>query len=248
MEYLTLRNGNKLAFELNINNPDNNSLIILVHGTCGNRNNLFFPALSKIRSFNVLSFDLEGNGDSEGEFLIGGFMREVDNIHEVVLHVQSLGYNVISLIGHSKGGNTILIYSTLYQDIPLLIAIAARFDMSILPKFLDPVMPEVEEKGSSIFFNGKKNFCIDKSGIEERRKLDMNRVLEDTRGKVAVVYGDRDDITSENDAHKIAELLGNKCFRKALVQGSDHFFVNTMPLVVEMVELILNEFVNGPRI
>ena len=248
MEYLTLRNGKKLAFELSRNNSNSNSLAILVHGTCGHRNNLFFPALCKLENINVLSFDLEGNGDSEGEFLFGGFMREVENVHEVVLYARSLGFNVISLIGHSKGGNTILIYSTLYSDIPLLIVIAARYDMSILPKFVDSIIQEVEEKGSSIFFNGKKNFCIDKSGIEERRKLDMNKVLEDVSGKVAVIYGDRDGITSENDAHRIAELLGDKCFKKVLVQGSDHFFVDTMPLIIDMVGLVLDEFVNGPRI
>jgi pimeloyl-ACP methyl ester carboxylesterase len=124
MEYLTLRNGNTLAFELHINNSNSNILVILVHGTFRNRNDVFFRALCKIASINVLSFDFEGNGDSEGEFLFGGFMGEVENVHEVVLYAQSLGFNVISLIGHCKGGNTNLF--KIYSDIPLLFTVAAR--------------------------------------------------------------------------------------------------------------------------
>lgn len=248
MEYLTLRNGNKLAVELYRNSPESKNLVILVHGTCGNRNNLFFPALAKLSNINVLTFDLEGNGDSEGEFLIGGFMREVENIREVVLYAQSIGFNVISLVGHSKGGNSILIYSSVYSDVPLLITVAARFNMSVLPKFLDPLIPEVEEKGFSFFNIKDKMFKIDKNGIQERRDLDMDRVLRGVQNKVVVLSGDRDDITDQSDAHRIAEVLGDRCFKKVIVQGADHFFMSSVDELVNCVSSALIEFLDAPRI
>jgi hypothetical protein len=57
----------------------------------------------------------------------------------------------------------------------------------------------------------------------------MNRVLEDSNGKIAFIYGDRDDFVSENGAHRIAEVLGDKCFKKVLIQGSDHFLLIRWP-------------------
>jgi hypothetical protein len=35
--------------------------------------------------------------------------------------------------------------------------------MNILPKFIGPVVPQIEEKGSSNFIYEGKSFCIDKS-------------------------------------------------------------------------------------
>lgn len=248
MEYLALRNGNRLAIEIHRNCPESNNLVVLVHGTCGNRNNFFFPALAELGSINVLNFDLEGNGDSEGEFLIGGFMREVENIHEVVLFAQSLGFNVVSLIGHSKGGNSVLIYSSVYSDVPLIIAIAARYNMSILPRFLDPLIPEVEDKGFSFYTLKDKTFRIDKSGIQERRDLNMNRVLETVQSKVVVLCGDRDDITDESDAHRIAEVLGDRCLKKVVLQGANHFFMKNLDLLVDCVSSAIKEFLDTPKI
>ena len=84
MDFITNDNGVKLAYTLNIIDSLSAYLVIIIHGTCGNRNNLFFPSLAESLKYNSLRFDLQGNGDSEGKFSIGGFTQEINDVRCVV--------------------------------------------------------------------------------------------------------------------------------------------------------------------
>lgn len=247
-QYFQASSGAKLAYNLYHSPQASQQLLILVHGTCATRSSLFFPSFFSSPSLNILTFDLEGNGESEGEFKIGGFDREVQNIHEIVQFSQSSGFQVVALVGHSKGGNSILIYASIYNDVPLMIPIAARFNMTVLPKFLEPILPDVDEKGAAELWLKGKKFFIGKDGIDERRNLDMRLVIRGIRARVVVVYGTEDFVTPESDALAIVQELGDRCFKVVRVEGADHFFVGFGERLVQDVVQGVREFLDRERI
>jgi uncharacterized protein len=224
IQHISLENGAVLVGELTLSLPNSRDLVLLVHGTCSNRNALFLPYFCRESGLNSLRIDLAGNGDSAGEFLIGGFEEEVEQIKETVEWANGRGFRVVAIVGHSKGGNEVLIYGSKHRNVPLLIPVSARWEMGVLPKFLEPVLGEVMEKGFALLEMGGKRFRIDRKGIEERRNLDMRKVLEKVEAKVVVIHGERDDLTSIEDARTIAALLHEKCITLTVLPEAGHMF------------------------
>lgn len=139
MSFIETSSGVKLSYTLSINNPASNLLCIICHGTLVDKDLLFLPHLSDSLTTNCLRFDHQGNGESQGEFTIGGFQREAGDIRDVVHWARREGYRPVALIGHSKGGNNVLIYDAIYSDVPLIVPISARLNMNLLPTLLIPV-------------------------------------------------------------------------------------------------------------
>lgn len=74
-------------------------------------------------------FDFTGNGESEGEFAYGNYWREAEDLRSVVKYWRFRGWQVVSVIGHSKGGNAVLLYASKYKDVPNIVNISGRFDL-----------------------------------------------------------------------------------------------------------------------
>lgn len=52
-------------------------------------------------------------------------------------------------LGHSKGANDVLLYASIYDDVPLVVSLASRFDMKrgVRQRFGDEILKKVEEEG-----------------------------------------------------------------------------------------------------
>jgi len=185
---------------------------------------LFLPSLSEKLPYNNLRFDFEGNGQSTGKFSIGGFKSEVDQIKTVVDWARNSGYIPLALIGHSKGANEVLMYSVVHGDVPLTVSIAGRVDMGVLPKVLDPVLDKVETEGQATLSLGSKEFLVEKTGLQERKKLNMNKILSAQKSWVCVIHGENDEITNPQDAFQMKTILGQNCFDFQIVPEADHMF------------------------
>ena len=224
MDYIVTEEGVKLSYTLSINDSNSPYLVILIHGTCGDKDNLFFPRLAEGLMFNTLRFDFEGNGNSGGKFMFGGFSREVDQIRSVVAWARGQAFKVVALVGHSKGGNLVLMYSSRYGDVPLVIPICGRMDMSILPAVVAPILDQVNEKGSGVIEFRGKQFTIDKEGVQERIQVNMRKVTEKVKTWVFVIHGTNDEVTQVKDSEDLEIALGKYCFERCVIEGADHFF------------------------
>ena len=137
-------------------------------------------------------------------------------------------------------------YAGKYSDVPLIVSIAARTDMSILPSFLNPVIEKVEEQGSAVIELAGKSFFIDKEGIYERKQINMKNIAERIRSWVFVVHGSEDQITHVRDSEELERILDTNCFERSvipqaghnfyeyesqLVQGINNFFIKAVPLL-----------------
>ncbi|XP_021889489.1 uncharacterized protein LOC110808321 isoform X2 [Carica papaya] len=74
-------------------------------------------------------FDFAGNGESEGSFQYGNYFREADDLHAVIQHFHEENRVVSAILGHSKGGNVVLLYAYKYCDIPAVINVSGRYDL-----------------------------------------------------------------------------------------------------------------------
>jgi uncharacterized protein len=224
MDYIVNEEGVKLAYMLSINDSSSPYIVILVHGTFGNKNNLFFPKFAESLKYNVLRFDLQGNGDSEGKFTIGGYKSEVEDIKTVVDWSRSQGYKVVALIGHSKGGMEVLIYSSKYHDVPLIVPISSRVNTSELPPFLLAIASKVEAEGSATLNSYGTEYLIDKQGLEERQQINMPEILQGIKDLVFIIHGDNDATTNVQNAETMEKILGQRVFGKCIIKNAGHLF------------------------
>lgn len=226
----------KLSYSLTLNRKDSPYICILTHGSCTDKDELFLPYLAENLSYNTLRFDHQGNGESEGEFTAGGFHRDVEDIRDVVGWAKDNGYKPLALIGHSKGGNNVLLYDAKYGDIPLVVPISARFDMSVRPSIFNSVAAEVAEKGAGVLALGSREYLITQEALQERENLPTAKICSSASNWVCVVHGDSDSMPSKEDFYHICSLLKLQCFESHLVPNAGHMFTGCENALIEIIE------------
>ncbi|KAJ0488013.1 putative serine aminopeptidase, S33, alpha/Beta hydrolase [Helianthus annuus] len=85
-------------------------------------------ALEK-HGISAFRFDFSGNGESEGLFQFGNYSKEVDDLHAVTRHFTAENRVVSAIIGHSKGGNVVVLYASLHHDVHTVIYVSGRYKM-----------------------------------------------------------------------------------------------------------------------
>jgi len=177
-------------------NPDQekkNGTIILCHGLLSGKEH---PLMNNIANgltnyFSICQMDFRGNGSSGGDTAYGNYYDEADDIREVVVHLRKMGKNVTTLLGHSKAGSVVLLYAVKYGDVPQIINVSGRFDLSTMPsnRFTPAQNKLLKEKGEFIWMlygkNGKKINTPEGIVTEEIKKNDD---LLDTDGEALRTY------------------------------------------------------------
>lgn len=115
--------------------PGSAACAVLCHGLMAWRDSANYPvlaaALASEAGMSSLRFDFAGCGESDGAFAIAHNRREAEDIRSAVEWVrQSRGKRVQLLVGHSKGGANVLLYSAKYDDVPQVVNLAGRYDMA----------------------------------------------------------------------------------------------------------------------
>jgi len=115
--------GYNLSCVLHRNNPECNKIVVVCHGLFCNKENRLVRVLCERIPINCVRFDFHGNGDSGGfdEWSFGGYNGDVTHdLRPLVTLLRLRNYEVVALIGHSRGGNEVLMYSMKYDDVPLI--------------------------------------------------------------------------------------------------------------------------------
>ncbi|KAI3711556.1 hypothetical protein L1987_70095 [Smallanthus sonchifolius] len=55
--------------------------------------------------------------------------KEVDDLHAVIQHFTAANRVVTAIIGHSKGGNCVVLYASLHHDIPIVFNVCGTYNM-----------------------------------------------------------------------------------------------------------------------
>ncbi|KAI3989287.1 hypothetical protein MKX01_004836 [Papaver californicum] len=83
-------------------------VVILCHGFQSSKDSRINMSLAEVltkQGISVFRFDFSGNGESEGTFQYGNYIKEADDLHSVVMHFLGMKHAVSAIVGHSKGGD-----------------------------------------------------------------------------------------------------------------------------------------------
>ncbi|KAF3674217.1 putative delta(8)-fatty-acid desaturase-like [Capsicum annuum] len=88
---------------------------------------LIVSSVSKIAPRALLS--IVAKNESEGSFQYGNYRREADDLRAIVEHFHEEERFIATIVGHSKGGNVVLLYASSYKDVDAVVNISGRFNL-----------------------------------------------------------------------------------------------------------------------
>ncbi|CAL4909327.1 unnamed protein product [Urochloa decumbens] len=154
-------------------------LVILCHGFRATKDDSILVDLAAAftaEGISAFRFDFSGNGESEGEFQYGSYRKEAADLRSVVLYFSEQKYDIIALIGHSKGGNAVLLYASKYHDVPVIVNISGRFalERGIDGRLGRNFMQRINKDGYIDVKNRKGEFeyRVSKASLEDRLSTD----------------------------------------------------------------------------
>jgi pimeloyl-ACP methyl ester carboxylesterase len=225
-------NGNKLVGELDTC-VDSKFAVVFCHGFGCNRNSIPFKTVAESLScwINCLRVDLSGYGESQGEWDYVPYTEYCE--HDIKGAVEYLrnekNMHVIAVIGHSMGGNVVMMYaSTFYGDVPCIINVCGRFWMknNIFKHFSKANFTEFESKGEFVWkVDNGRVWKVTKASVDRRLNVDMGIYMDHLLKKfqhvkerknngenvketrILTIHGDKDDIIDVEDGKTYHEKL-----------------------------------------
>ncbi|CAN6341255.1 unnamed protein product [Urochloa humidicola] len=193
-------------------------LVILCHGFRATKDDSILVDLAAAfttEGISAFRFDFSGNGESEGEFQYGSYRKEAADLHSVVLYFSEQKYDIIALIGHSKGGNAVLLYASKYSDVPSIVNISGRFalERGIDGRLGRNFMQRINKDGYIDVKNRKGEFeyRVSKASLEDRMSTDTllsSRAISKAC-RVLTIHGAEDEIVPAEDALQFAANIPN---------------------------------------
>ncbi|EEE64525.1 putative uncharacterized protein YDL057W isoform X1 [Oryza sativa Japonica Group] len=194
------------------------NLVILCHGFRATKDDSILVDLAYAltrEGVSAFRFDFAGNGESEGQFQYGNYRREADDLHSVVSYFTEQEYNIIGLVGHSKGGNAVLLYASMNHDIPVIVNISGRFalERGIDGRLGKNFMQRIKKDGYIDVRNRKGEFeyQVTEESLKDRLSTDT---LLSSRSiskccRVLTIHGSKDEIVPVEDALMFAANIPN---------------------------------------
>jgi fermentation-respiration switch protein FrsA (DUF1100 family) len=117
---------------------DNGKIIIMLHGSDGNRNDTSIATLDIAaelvkHGYSVLMFDLRGHGESEGNRLSAGYLEQRDLLGAIDF-VEGRGFHGIGAIGFSMGAATAILTSAENTAISCIVSDSCFADITEIMK------------------------------------------------------------------------------------------------------------------
>ncbi|KAF8406879.1 hypothetical protein HHK36_006000 [Tetracentron sinense] len=226
-------------------------LVILCHGFRSSKLRCFYlqehnslvnlaAALGK-EGISAFRFDFAGNGESEGSFQYGDYHREADDLRAVVLHFHKAERVINAIIGHSKGGNVVLLYASRYHDVHTVVNISGRFDLDrgiegrlgkdFKQKIKRDGFIDVKNKTGGVEYRVTEESLMDRLttdthaaclSIENKCSVYCN--VTDTKNRVLSVHGSVDKIVPVEDALEFAKIIPNHELH--IIGGADHDYTS----------------------
>ena len=211
-------------------------IVLLCHGYTSNKNSCRFAEIADgLADAGMSSFRFDhpcavgGESQRLGEFRMGNHDDEVDDIHCAVEFLRHEGYDVVCLLGHSKGGTNVIKYSSEHGDVPRVVNLAGRFQpMNGLEKrFGDNILETLKTHGPQERTEPWGTWTMRYDDFIERAELPMEMyaatIKEAGRVTLLSIHG-RDDTTIDyTESERCAEIVGGECI---VIEGGDHNFTS----------------------
>ncbi|KAI3714559.1 hypothetical protein L6452_21515 [Arctium lappa] len=206
-------------------------IVIVCHGyQCTKDHSLIVDlafALEK-QGISAFRFDFSGNGESEGSFQFANYHKEADDLHEVVRHFTKANRLVSAIIGHSKGGDVVLLYASLHRDVQTVVNVSGRYslDRGLEQRLGDNYLERAKRDGYIDVKSktGEVLFRVTEDNLMERLNTNMHEagLKIDKDCRVLTVHGSADDIIPVEDASEFDKIIKNHEVR--IIEGANHVF------------------------
>ncbi|KAJ1693728.1 hypothetical protein LUZ63_010426 [Rhynchospora breviuscula] len=221
---ITSEHGEKLVGILH--DTGSKKIVILCHGLRDTKDhNTVVSIASALTRIEISSFrfDFSGNGESEGQFQFGNYWKEVDDLHSVTSYLKK-NYDIIAVVGHSKGGNVVLLYASKYDDVKMVINVSARFDLQrgIKERLGEGFFDRLENDKTIQLVDGKGRFEVTKDSLMDRLSINMSEEVKKIKpdARVLTIHGSNDEVILVEDAYEFEKVICNH--KLYIIDGANH--------------------------
>lgn len=229
-------------------------LVIVCHGFQSSKERIpmvnLAAALEK-EGISAFRFDFAGNGESEGSFQYGNYRREAEDLRAVVQHFRRENRVISAVIGHSKGGNVVLLYASKYNDVHTVVNISGRFNLEkgMEGRLGKDFLLRLKQHGYLDVFNrkGKFEYRVTEESLKDRLTTDIHAVclLIQQECRVLTVHGSMDKIVPAEDALEFAKFIPNH--KLHIIKGANHEYTSHQGELTSVVLDFLRENFNAEK-
>ncbi|CAN1142928.1 estF [Linum perenne] len=234
------KHGDKLVGMLH--DCGSKEVVVLCHGfqsskDCRTMSNL--AAQLEKEGISAFRFDFSGNGESEGSFAYGNYKREADDLRSVIEHLEGESRAVSVILGHSKGGDVVLLYASKYHDIKTVVNVSGRYDLKrgieqhLGIDFLERIKKEgfIDVKNQA----GEVKLRVTEADLIDRLDTDMHKACQqiDQNCSVLTIHGSKDKIIPVEDAMEFAKTIPNH--KLHILDGANHGYSSHQPKLASVV-------------
>ncbi|KAG4931487.1 hypothetical protein JHK82_048595 [Glycine max] len=249
---VTIRNNHGENLVGILHNAASISLVIVCHGFQSSKERIpmvYLAAALGKDGFSSFRFDFAGNGESEGSFQYGNYYREVEDLRAVVQHFREQKYVITAIVGHSKGGNVVLLYASKYKDIHIVVNISGRFnlargmegrlDKNFIQRIKQDGYIDVKNKRGKIMYRVTEDSLMDRLSTITH----LACLLIPQGCSVLTIHGSMDEIVPAEDAVEFTKFISNHelCF----IEGADHEYTSHQDeltsLVLEFIKIHIDK-------
>ncbi|XP_024021794.1 putative uncharacterized protein YDL057W isoform X2 [Morus notabilis] len=208
-------------------------LVIICHGIHSSKERIpmvnLAAALEK-EGISAFRFDFPGNGESEGSFQYGNYRREADDLRDVVQHFRRANRTITAIVGHSKGGNAVVLYAGKYKDVHTVVNISGRFDLErgMEGRLGKDFRQRIKQDGYIDVKNkrGKFLYRVTEESLMDRLTTDVQGTCKtiDQNCRVLTVHGTRDQMVPVEDAFEFNKFISNH--KICVIEGADHEYTS----------------------
>lgn len=182
------------------------------------------------KGISAFRFDFTGNGESEGSFQYGDYRREADELRNVVQFFHSEKRLIAAVIGHSKGGNVVLLYASKYSDVSTVVNISGRFNLErgIEGRLGKDFLKRIKQSGFIDVKDrrGKTQYRVTESSLTDRLTTGMRAACRGIQEncRVLTVHGSKDEFVPVKDAMEFGKYIANH--RIFVIELADHEYTS----------------------
>jgi len=201
---------------------DDSPAIVVVHGSGGNRADPAERMLGIVKDltshgYNVLTFDMRGHGESDGEHISAG-LYEKNDLLGAIDYVRSRGVeNKIGVLGFSMGAAVCLMTAPESEEIDAVVADGSYADIvsiiesefaerSDLPGFFIPIILSMTRTVYDVDFTAIK----------------PEEAVRKTSAPVFIIHGEQDEMIPVEHAYRLKEASQNPDSRLWILPEAQH--------------------------
>ncbi|WP_028776113.1 alpha/beta hydrolase [Shimazuella kribbensis] len=247
MQKVTFKNSRNLTLVGNFYPSSPEYIIIMCHGFTSDKSSRgrfdrFANAFQQL-GYSVLAFDFSGCGESDDERLT--MSTQIDDLHDAITFVKSIGFSHIALYGHSLGSRVCLeCYTDQIATIVLTGALTGPMKYDWNKHLTKEELQELKERGYITKNQKHRKVIIDKQMLLDFELIDQKELLTNVKCPVLILNGDGDE--EEWDLYQLSRQ-GMKWLSKdsklELIQGAIHSFTDHLSVIEKLAtEWFLKHF------